>query len=65
MELLPMLRRAFSAFDPTLRRRLLNRVLEGTRDRARTSQTDEPAVSAAFERALPLLHTILGIETHG
>src|SRR5262249_16843768 len=65
IELLPMLRRAFSSFGAVERRRLLAEVAK-----ARTPGRIAPASSApapdspGFEKALPLLLTILGIKGH-
>lgn len=65
LEQLPMLRRALSSFDPSLRRRLLNRLadqpaLGAPRAEASAMECD-PGEAAAFARALPLLHRILGL----
>jgi hypothetical protein len=66
--LLPMLRRAFSGFDRSERRRLLDGLRQpmptvaqsdvGQPATAASSQSDAPG----FEAALPLLLTILGVE---
>jgi len=58
LEVLPMLRRAFSSFGAVERRRLLEQVGRGTAvPSAIVSAVDEEA----FARALPLLKLILGI----
>jgi Family of unknown function (DUF5682) len=62
VELLPMLRRAFSSFGMMERRRLLAEVGKG---RAAAPATAAVGVaSPAFEQALPLLLQILGIKRH-
>ena len=66
VEILPMLRRAFGNFGATERRRLLAEIAKPVESSAleRTvpaSQFDAPG----FEKALPLLMTILGIQRHG
>jgi hypothetical protein len=61
VESLPLLRRSFSGFDPVARKRLMDRILKGA-----SQSTNIDAVSGnsseAFERALPLLCQILGID---
>jgi hypothetical protein len=60
IELLPMLRHAFGGFSATGRRRLLAQVSKGP-----IAERTPPAAAAdspGFERALPLLLKILGIE---
>jgi hypothetical protein len=61
VESLPLLRRSFSGFDPVARRRLMEQIVRGARQ-----STNIDAVSGnlseAFERALPLLCQILGID---
>ena len=62
--LLPMLRRTFGGFDAMERRHLLALVREGPRPERHlgpAAGTAAPQVDAAFERALPLLRTILGL----
>jgi hypothetical protein len=66
--LLPMLRRAFSGFDRSERRRLLDGLRQPMRTVAQ-SDVGQPATAASsqsdapgFEAALPLLLTILGVE---
>jgi hypothetical protein len=62
VELLPMLRRAFSSFGMMERRRLLAEVGKGVAATPVTSTVG--AVSPGFEKALPLLFQILGIKSH-
>jgi hypothetical protein len=61
VESLPLLRRSFSGFDSVARRRLMEQILRGARQ-----STNIDAVSGnlseAFERAMPLLCQILGID---
>ena len=60
VEMLPLLRRAFSGFDPASSRRLLERV----RSRGNSEEVilvDDPRAAAAFAAAVPLLRTILGV----
>ncbi|MEO0972429.1 MAG: DUF5682 family protein, partial [Pseudomonadota bacterium] len=62
LELIPMMRRAFSNFDANLRRRLLDLVTRGNAgERSGTHIARDEAADTAFANALPLLHTILGI----
>jgi hypothetical protein len=61
IESLPLLRRSFSGFDAVARRRLMERVARGARETTHAGQTLVSS-SKAFERALPLLYQILGIE---
>jgi hypothetical protein len=60
IEILPLLRRAFSGFDMTGRSRILERVSAGRRDGA-VADVFEYESDPAFDRALGLLQTILGI----
>lgn len=61
--LLPMLRRGFSSIDAMERRRLLSLVREGPKPATAAAEAGEDGrVSEAFEAALPLLRTILGLE---
>lgn len=60
VESLPLLRRAFSGFDAVAAKRLLDRVRRGRQEAA--SPAAEAEDNPAFERALPLLKLILGIE---
>ena len=59
IESLPLLRRAFSEFEPSGRRRILERLGTGRRTSgvAQASSNSSPA----FDGALPLLRTILGL----
>ena len=59
--LLPMLRRGFSSIDSMERMRLLALIREGPKPAAAVA-ADDQGPSEAFERALPLLRTILGLE---
>ncbi|MNU33117.1 hypothetical protein D3C71_216750 [compost metagenome] len=62
METLPLMRRAFSEFETSGRRRVLERVSAGRRETAGAVIFADDAVNdESFERALPLLRTILGI----
>jgi hypothetical protein len=61
VELLPMLRRAFGSFDATERRRLLLQVDHGP-VRAQAAAPRQAADLPGFEKALPLLLTILGLD---
>jgi hypothetical protein len=59
LEVLPLLRRAFSSFGAVERRRLLERVGRGAAAApVRSNAIDEEA----FAKALPLLKRILGID---
>jgi Family of unknown function (DUF5682) len=59
LEVLPMLRRAFTGFGAVERRRLLDQVDRGPgRQQTTVSGIDEEA----FARSLPLLKLILGID---
>lgn len=60
VETLPLLRRAFSSFDMTGRARILERVAAGKRDVSTADDVDFNS-DPAFDRALGLLKTILGI----
>jgi hypothetical protein len=62
LELLPMLRRAFSSFGMMERRRLLAEIGKGRV--AMPAASAVGVVSPAFEQALPLLLQILGIKRH-
>jgi hypothetical protein len=62
VELLPVMRRAVGAFDAMERRRLLEKVKSGMREEvAGPIAAAQEGFPPAFERALPLLKTILGI----
>jgi Family of unknown function (DUF5682) len=66
VELLPVLRRAVTSFDAMERRRLLEQVKRGPRESESTQTTlssDDPIGAAAFAKALPLLKTILGLDS--
>jgi hypothetical protein len=60
VETLPLLRRAFSGFDMTGRARILERVSAGRREGAGAVAVEYES-DPAFDRALGLLKTILGI----
>jgi len=60
--LLPMLRRAFSEIDRLERRRLLDLLGKPPQAAGSGAARQEPASARAFEAALPLLLSILGIE---
>ncbi len=64
MELLPVLRRAVTSFDPMERRHILEQVKRGpaadTKSRAALAP-DDPRAAEAFVKALPLIKTILGL----
>jgi hypothetical protein len=62
VEVLPMLRRAFGGFSATGRRRLLAEVSKGPIAERTPPAAIAAAGSPGFERALPLLLKILGIE---
>jgi tetratricopeptide (TPR) repeat protein len=62
IELLPLLRRAFSNFGPTERRRLLARVGKGVRADGTVPASALATESPGFQKALPLLLKILGIK---
>ncbi len=61
VEMLPLLRRAFSSFDATSGRRILERVRHGAGGSAAVL-VDDPRAAAAFAAAVPLLKTILGVD---
>ena len=64
IELLPMLRRGFADFASSGRQRILNLVGSGRVADSAASKSASSEVSPEFiEKALPLLRTILGIET--
>lgn len=62
IESLPLLRRSFSGFDAIGRRRLIERIARGEHENANLVPPSGGGVSEAFERALPLLCQILGID---
>ncbi|NTF17872.1 hypothetical protein G6L37_05615 [Agrobacterium rubi] len=62
IETLPLLRRAFSEFESSGRRRVLERVSDGRREVSGVvADADDVETDESFARALPLLKTILGI----
>jgi hypothetical protein len=61
VESLPLLRRSFSGFDAVARRRLMERIARGVHESTNVGELSG-SVSEAFERALPLLCQILGID---
>ena len=66
VELLPVLRRAVTSFDAMERRRLLELVKQGphkSESALSNVGSDDPIGAAAFAKALPLLRTILGLDT--
>lgn len=62
VESLPLLRRSFSGFDAVARRRLMERIARGARESTNVGAVSRDSLSEAFERALPLLYQILGID---
>ncbi len=63
MAALPLLRRAFSGFDPAARRRIVGAVAKGPTERTAPSATAPDARGeAAFAASLPLLALILDLE---
>ncbi len=62
VEMLPLLRRSFATFDPSASRRLLDRVTNPA-DAGAAILVDDPRAAAAFAAAVPLLKTILGVES--
>nr|WP_250808302.1 DUF5682 family protein [Neorhizobium tomejilense] len=61
VESLPLLRRALSSFDEPGRRRLMQRIVGGRQVSVVVTSEIHGDGNAAFDRALPLLHVILGI----
>ncbi len=61
VESLPLLRRSFSTFDAVARRRLMERVSKGAHESTRAAKVSDASSNEAFDRALPLLYQILGI----
>ncbi|MBY3432893.1 hypothetical protein HFN89_01715 [Rhizobium laguerreae] len=61
IESLPLLRRALSSFDEPGRRRLMQRVAAGRQIANQVTSQTSGDENTAFDRALPLLHAILGI----
>lgn len=62
VESLPILRRSFSGFDTVARRRLMERIARGALESTNVGAISRDNSSEAFERALPLLYKILGID---
>lgn len=60
IESLPLLRRALSSFDEPGRRRLMQRIAGGRQVSGAVASETHGDENAAFDRALPLLHVILG-----
>lgn len=64
-EMLPMLRRGFSGFDASGRKRLLALVARGpVAPAAAAASAGGTPVAPEFQAALPLLHLILGLSDH-
>jgi len=63
IESLPLLRRAFSTFDAVARRRLVESVSRVAHQSTHPEGRANGSSSEAFDRALPLLYQILGIDT--
>ncbi|WP_267553996.1 DUF5682 family protein [Rhizobium rhizogenes] len=61
VESLPLLRRALSGFDLIGRKRIMERIAGGRTERSVAMETTEH--NPVFERALPLLKQILGMDT--
>lgn len=61
VESLPLLRRSFSTFDAIARRRLMERVSKGAHESTHAARPSDGGPNEAFDRALPLLYQILGI----
>jgi hypothetical protein len=64
VESLPLLRRSFSEFDTVARRRVLERIARGRRERGEAPASLNES-EAAFAQALPLLCQILGLDFEG
>lgn len=62
VESLALLRRSFSGFDAVARKRLMERVAKGAHESTHAGGASAVSSNDAFERALPLLYQILGIE---
>lgn len=62
VESLPLLRRSLSGFDAIARRRLMERIARGAHESTHSGEESHSGASEAFERALPLLYQILGID---
>ena len=63
VESLPLLRRSFSAYDPVVRRRLLERIARGAHETTHREAHSGSSSNEAFEKALPLLYQILGMSS--
>jgi hypothetical protein len=61
IEALPLMRRTFSEFDDSSRHRILQRVSSGQKETVASASVESIPDNEAFERAIPLLKTILGI----
>ncbi|MBP1857886.1 DUF5682 family protein [Rhizobium herbae] len=61
VESLPLFRRALAGFDSIGRKRVMERIAGGRRQ-ASAARIDETEDNPAFERALPLLRQILGMD---
>jgi uncharacterized protein DUF5682 len=59
---LPLLRRSFSGFDAVGRKRLMEQIARGAHQTTHPSGAPQGQSSDAFDRALPLLYQILGID---
>ncbi|PCK86914.1 hypothetical protein CPT32_10900 [Rhizobium sophoriradicis] len=62
VESLPLFRRALTGFDAVGRKRIMERIAGGRKERSAAPDVIED--NPAFERALPLLKTILGMDAH-
>lgn len=61
IESLPLLRRSFAGFDGVARRRLMERIAGCARESSSVGADPGNSSNEAFERALPLLRQILGL----
>jgi len=62
VESLPLLRRSFSGFDAVGRKRLMEQIARGAHQSTHPAGASHGQSSGAFDRALPLLYQILGID---
>lgn len=62
VESLPLLRRSFSGFDAVGRKRLMEQIARGAYQSTHPVGVSHTQSSDAFDRALPLLYQILGID---
>jgi hypothetical protein len=62
VESLPLLRRSFSGFDAVGRKRLMGQIARGAHQSTHPADVSHAQSSDAFDRALPLLYQILGID---